>query len=252
MTVRRWQVALLAAVAGLCADARSENFALLSVISSQVTLVKYEGETGTRRGGVAELTFDLADPALDLSTVAAVEEVVRRRDPGAGVARLSVGDGTWIAAVRKASIDEGADLGRLLDPVVTAAANAGASRLVLIVPARGNIRIRVQEGYIGRGRAAGLGLYVDRGLRVRRAETMASGGLLGMFANFRIVVLDVATKRPLAESMVVAGHGYSGATSADLDPLNALTAEQKIAAWRRLLSESLEAELPPLLERASR
>jgi len=249
--IRRCAVAL--AVLALAGEAGAQAYAVMSVVGSQMSVVHYQPRTPGRTDANAHQAYELRDRALDDFATRAAEAVVRKRHPDANVLRLSADDAAWLAGVRTSAIEADGKLDALLEPVVAAARRAGATRLLLIVPARTDLRLELAQQSTGSGRAAGLGLYVDPMLSVQRADTGESArGLLGVFANFRLSVIDVGSGRHVGDETITSGRAYSAARAADANILNALSAEQKVDALRSLLAAGIERELPALIERTGR
>lgn len=253
MTLRSWNWAcLLAAFVGIGA-ARAETYALCSVIGSELAVVHYRGSTGTHMDRLGRQAFQIADATFDTMALDALERELRKRDPQANFARLTVSDAKWIASVRDAAAEEDAALDGLSGPLVKAAADAGARHMLLVLPVQADIRLALARTTMGRGRAAGLGMYVDDSASVSRADTGETArGMLGLFANFRIEIVDTATKARVAPGIAAMGEGFSGARSPDANLLNALSAERKLATFRRLIASGIENSLPALLDSTRR
>jgi hypothetical protein len=250
--VVRAVVLAVAAGAFSCASF-AQSYGVMSLVGSQITVVTYRAPTGSHTDANLQQAYDVGDATIDRMALDAVVSVLNARSPDAKVPRLSAGDKAWIVAVRTAAVDGSSELDKLLEPVIDAAQKGGVARLVLVLPARTDLRMKIQQGVMGSGRAAGVGLYLDPNLRLRRPETGDSmRGSLGVFANFKLVLIDTATRRAQGEVVLGEGALFSGARSQDANPVNALSTEEKLAAFNHLLRAGIERELPPLLERAGR
>ena len=88
--------------------------------------------------------------------------------------------------------------------------------------------MRVAQGAFGRGRAGGIGLYLDQHTRLERSDNReAADGFLGVFANFRVTVIGAPSGRVLADDVVTSGSAYSAARSTTTDLMSVLTGSRR-------------------------
>jgi len=105
---------------------------------------------------------------------------------------------------------------------------------------------------VGTGRVAGLGVYVDRMTHLERQHAGdAYPGYLGLFANFRVFVVDLHDGRVLADDIVTSGTTYAVARSPTRDPMKVISAEEKVRALEALIDREIARVLPPLLAKAA-
>jgi len=95
----------------------------------------------------------------------------------------------------------------------------------------------------------GLGFYIDRELRIKRADTGELGqGVLAPFAYFKVWLIDLASGERVHEQAITASSTASVARNKNsLDPWDTLDAAQKVLALRRLIRSELDKALPKLL-----
>ena len=164
---------------------------------------------------------------------------------------LSGADPRWIEAAKQDVSPRTPGYTALVAGIASVARQVKADRALLVLPARGDVYLRIEHGTIGRGRVSGLGLYVDRDLPMRRPDNAdISRGFLGVFANFRVVLVDAASATVLADEFVASGNAYAAASSPDGNPLNTLTSAQKIQVWQQLLHEETVRIMPALLAKS--
>jgi len=229
--------------------AHAETWGVASFVGTSLTVVTHRAQVGSNLSA-GQQAYEVTDDAFDAIAFEAAERVLLRHDPNAQVIRFAIRDAAWQAAARSAAIAEDSTLDKVLAPILASARRAAVTRLLLVVPALMDVRIDLRHTAIGSGRAAGLGLYIDSSVEVTRRDTgELARGFLGVFAHYRIAVIDVATSRQLAEARVRKTSSFSAARAPDRTPLNALSSEQKMIVFRDLLSSGLYGELPPLLTR---
>ena len=245
-------VACMFAFAGQAADAATQTFALMSLVGTQVTVATFRPSVGSNLASNAFDRFPVNDAHFDRQAVRAIAAAIAARDADAKTLPLSAGDAAWVASAREAVLN-GTAVEDVAAPVLEAAKPAGATHLLLVLPARSDLRFQFVGRTIGTGRADGLGLYVDRGLLTRRSDSGEVGrGFLGVFAFVRLVLIDAGSGRVVADRTADATSVYSAARAQDADPLHALTPAQQAQMLERLLAKAIGDELPALLEAARR
>lgn len=123
-------------------------------------------------------------------------------------------------------------------------------RLLLIVPERRDIRFEVRNGKAGSGDAAGIGIFIDmRDLTEEGRGAVASPGMLGLFANVKLVLVDATSGKTIAVEHSADGVSISGRRSPDFNPWNAVSAAEKLDKLKSLLAHSVDRMLPRLFAR---
>lgn len=230
----------------------AQSFAALSLIGYQLSIVQAGHSTGTSRDTNLHEAMPLPDRSLDLAALRAVDQTMRKARPDAKLVMLAAPDASRAEAAKSDMTPGSSAFASVTGSLAKAAADAGAQRLIVVLPARVDLRMQFEQGALGRGRAAGLGLYVDRDTPMRSSDNReVANGFLGVFANFRIAVLDAPSGRVLADDAVTSGTAFSSAHSKDADPMTALSGDQKLKEMERLLQVEIARVLPPMLARAS-
>jgi hypothetical protein len=243
-------VTLLAAAAVGCTAASAARYAVVPLVGQQLTIVHAQPVTSTNLDRNRYESLPFTDDVFDRTIRSAIDQVVKARQQGDQT--LLVGVSMPAAAL---AVDGADALAAAREDIVAAVApravEAGAEYLILVLPHRAPPALRTVDGNIGTGRVAGIGLYVNRFQRtsiVGQAEV--ANGFLGLFANFRIQVVDARSRALLAEEVGTVGYMFSASLAGDTNPLTALTSEQKIAGLRTLLHDELTRIVPGLLARA--
>lgn len=250
MLARKLAVFIVAGV--VSGAAAAQTFAALSLIGYQLSIIQAGSSTGTSRDTNLHEAVALPDRSLDLAALRAVDDAMRNARPEAKVVMLSASD-AMRAEASKVDLTPGSSaFSGLAGPLAKAAEQAGAQRLIVVTPARADLRLRFENSSLGRGRAAGLGLYVDRDTPMRSVDNReVADGFLGVFANLRVTLLETPSGRVLAEDAISAGTAFSAARAKDTDPMNALTGDEKVREMQRLMQVEIARVLPGLLAKAS-
>jgi len=248
----RW-IASFAAVAALIGATACEaaGYAIVSLIGSELTVVGAQpvGSTSLDRNNYSSVP--LPDGVFDRTVFNAVDRAVlaRKSQDTTSLLRMPVADA-------RAAFVDGSDAARGVAVVVAAvrptATQAGLDRLVIIAPFRAVPMMATRDGHFGTGRVAGLGLYVDRMTWMEREQSGdAHPGFLGLFANFRVLVVDVRNGAVLADDFVTTGTTYTATQSDSRDPMTAISGEEKLRVLQALTAREIARILPPLLAKAA-
>ncbi len=121
----------------------------------------------------------------------------------------------------------------------------------MLWPRKTEHNFRLYNMHIGRGRASGIGFYIDRSTELISGNTGAGDvGFLGMFASFTTAVVDPATQKVVARTQSAERQIYAMADGGRKknNPWELLTSEQKIAAIKRVLMDALDEAMPELMK----
>ena len=233
------------------AVAAAHTYAVMSLVGYEMSIIQASPSTGSNRDTNIHEAMPIADRALDRAALRAVDQAMRTARPDVKVVLLSATDPAWAAAARQDLSVGSPEFTALANGLAKAAEKVGADRVIVVLPALRDIRLQVQQGTMGRGRGAGLGLYLDRHTRLSRSDNReAADGFLGVFANFRVVLIEAPSGRVLADDAVSSGVAYSNARATGFDPMTVLTGEQKVQVIDGLLSNEIARVLPALLTKA--
>lgn len=239
-------LALPGAVFAQGAPAPAVDYTVVSIIGDRFTVA--DRNTDVRREGHKGYTFPLGSASVDGAALAAARDVLRERLPGSNVT---------LAVIREPAVyeaeEEVLDLTRetqpLLDALQPVLSQIHARRVVLVSKVREPVDVHFADTYIERpGMLEGLGFYLDPGKWVRSTKTFESAyGYVGLFANFRVSIVDQATGRVLGEERIAT---MEATRDVHKDPWESLTPEQKVAMMKDLVGRRIRTVLPGLLERS--
>lgn len=245
----RTLVALFLALAlPLGAAAQQRQYAILSLVGDELTIVQREMVTGTRIDKNTEVKVPLGGASLDRAMLLAVDDAVRRADPAARPILLAPRDPKLFETAMR-SLD-GGGTAAVFEAVRPVLANAKATHLILVTKHRHRAMLRLRDGHVGSGWLTGLGFYLDHGSPTKESSvSMADSerGFIAPYTYFNVALIDIASGRILAEQYVV-GSNALGATSGKIgNAWQALTEQEKDNHITKLLQEEAARVVPQVL-----
>ena len=241
----RLLAALFLSLAACSAAAADADYAVVSVIGDRFTVA--DRNTDVRREGHQGYSFPLGSASIDGAALAAVKQVVAERIPGAKVS---------LALIREPAVYEAEaevlSLSRETQPLVEALqpvlGQIKARRLILVSKVREPVDVHFADVYKERpGVLEGLGFYIDPGMRIQNTQTLErSVGYIGVFAHFRVSVVNQETHRVMDEERVAEMKAFRDERK---EPWESYSPEQKIALIKSTVAGQIRNVLPALLER---
>jgi len=224
------------------ADAQ-RHFAVLSLIGDALTVVTYEGATGTHLDRNQHQSLPVKDPVFDQAALFAVDDALKLRAPGATVQLLGAAPSMYEHEERffKGST-------AVLPPELRKGM-AGATHLILITKHRDEARLKTAQGAIGAGSIEGLGFYIDKVIWMTRSDTGESAqGMLGPFVYIKASLIDLQSSSVLSQRQITASTTLSaGRAEKGINPWDALPAAKKVEILRNIINEELTRVVPELL-----
>jgi hypothetical protein len=245
MKNRRWLPLLFLSVA-LCAAGKSfaVTYVVLPLIGDQITIAGARVAGGNSQDVNVE---PLKDGVLDAGANRFVKAAIIKAQPTVLVVSKSADDPEIYALREKLMEPDQATVDKLLDVMQDQLENFKLARLVLVVPNRAETELRAGNTTVPAGKLAGLGYYIDRATATPQGKGSVTG-FLGAFANFRVVVIDVSSKKILAQETATANTTVVAAKPADAHPWTALNAQAKNRAIEGLLQKEIDRMIPVLLQ----
>jgi hypothetical protein len=244
---------LCLACAAWANSAIADPYLVLSLVGDRITIVTAERPIGTRIDRNRVEVRQLPDRGLDDFVVRAAGAAIEKARPAATVTMLRANDPA-LYALRNSWLDSDAiDVKALVALVTKLVSPPPDSRLLLIAPYRGELELKAERGYLGSGKYAGLGFYVDvyTPLQTGSAAMQPGGkevtGFLGVFANFQLLLIDLRTNNVDAHQSIVIGAAHPAADAPDGTPWNALSAARKAEVLQSLLQGEIERVVPGML-----
>ena len=242
------KLVLLLLASLLASGANADNLrtiAVLTLMGDTLTLVNHRPETGSNIDRNLYSSVPTSASAIGNMLATEVIEAAQRVGlPGNPELQVVIYPGQYEAPrwITGAKFTPPAEL-------ALAMTQSKATHLLLITPYRAPSMLKIANSSIGSGHLEGLGFYIDRELRIKRADTGEVGqGVLALFAYFKVWLIDLASGEPVHEQAITASSTLSVARNKyGLDPWDTLDAAQKILALRRLIRSELDKALPKLL-----
>lgn len=230
----------------LGASARERQYAILSLVGDEMMIVQRELATGSRLDTNAHKSVSMPEPVIDRAVVLAIDDAVRRAEPGAR---------TVLLASRKQALYDAAattvaagDMAPVLAAVRPIAAGSGATHLILVTKYRHRAMLRLRDGHVGSGFLAGVGFYVDHGSRARSYDVNdAERGFISPYTYLRVSLVDIASGEVIAEDRAIGSHAHTVANGTIGNAWNALSAQEKDRQLQALIREEAARVVPRVL-----
>jgi hypothetical protein len=227
--------------------AAARTLYISSDLGHAITIVARADRTGSNVDANKYSVFKIKDDSFDQYFYDRVVGIAAKADPGATVERLHL----------PADVVTGeADDRDLVKAVLDAGKSfAPGDRVVALVPQKMPIKFTVLGGTAGSGRAAGLGAYTDSERDWTTDDrNLDANGTLAMFTNFRIVLIDPATRSIVTNDDVQQGMAHTGKNAAAGEknggPWDAIPAAEKLTILEGLVTDQLDHILPGRLSAA--
>jgi hypothetical protein len=228
------------------APAAEPRYAVLSLLSDQLTIVTHDMGTGSQLDANHRTILKVPDHGLDKREVLALDDALRRAGAEAPVLLFTTDPA--IFARQSELLDVQAAPAALLDALKPVLTSARATHLVLASKYRHEAHLSLADGYIGSGQLEGLGFYVDRTYRTKRADTGERGvGFLAPFAYFRLTLIDLGTGQVLRDIPVFASTTRSASRGESGEAWDAMSANDKVRILEALLRQETAREVPRLI-----
>ncbi|HYC35883.1 MAG TPA: hypothetical protein VEC19_05635 [Usitatibacter sp.] len=206
----RHLIAILAlAAAPLVALAQAPKYAVLSLVGDKLLIVEREMTTGSRLDKNERTVVDLPDNSIDRAITLAIDDALRRANPGTQPILLASQRADLYAASYNA-MDRADGVARVYQAVKPIVGKTGATHLVLVTKHRGRAMLRLRDGHVGTGFLEGVGFYVDHGTMSRGVDTNdAESGFIGPFAYMNISLIELSSGRIVSQQHVVGSNAQS-------------------------------------------
>jgi hypothetical protein len=226
----------------------AHTYVILSLVGDHVTVVSESGQTGSRFDQNKYEVMPLSEPVLDDFAVRVADAVIGKARPDASVITLRAGDPALYALRDSWLATEFIEVKALLSQLAKQFPPTPDTHLLLIAPFRAEPELKSDRYYLGTGKVAGLGFYLNAWTRIRRSDTRESArGFLGVFAHFQLVLINLQTGAIEAQEHAVVGTIRAAARAEDRTPWNALSDAEKNKVLQSLMKGEIERLLPGML-----
>ena len=228
--------------------AAQRHYAILSLVGDELVIVQRDLETGSRLDTNSRQAVQMPDATIDRAVVLAVEDGVRRAEPGARTTLLVARRQSVYDSVARA-LDKGGSTSAAFEAVKPVVASArGATHLILVTKYKAQTRVRIPTGTVGHGNLEGVGFYVDHG-SFSRAPYIADAerGVLSPYAYMRVSLIDLASGRVVSEERVLASNGYTVDVGTIGDAWRALSDQEKERRLQQVVREETARVVPTVI-----
>jgi len=222
------------------------DYTVVSILGDRFTVA--DRNTDVRREGHMGYAFPLGSASMDGAVLATVKDIVAEKLPGATVSLALIREPAVYEAEEEV-LGVSRDTQALVDALQPVLGQIRSRRLVLVSKIREPVDVHFADVYTDRpGVLEGLGFYLDASQHIQNTATFErSVGYVGVFAHFRVSLVDQQDHRVLDEERVTEVWPVRDERK---DPWDSLTAEQKVAMMRSTVTAQLRKVLPRLLERS--
>lgn len=239
---------IAAAASGAAAqNLESRRYATMSLVGDRFTVVERGEVTGSRLDRNPQTEIPLKSDVFDRAALGVANDMIRKADPRANPNNLLIDDPTLYAQQQRLFDSR---FVRLPTSIAKASREGGATHMLLITKHREQAAFKMIDSIVGQGTLSGLGFYVEPQMRINDVNSQQTGdGFLGVYAVYRLTIVDLATEAIVADRPVTFTRIYTniapGAKGGH--PWQALDAKEKITVIADMLMQSLRQELPSLL-----
>lgn len=222
------------------------KYAVLSVIGDSLTIVTFQPGTGSRLDRNVRSTIVLPSPVFDNTALLAVDEAIRKEEPGAQTALLSVPG--LQSRIHQERVVEGQPFSPP-EELTEALGKVAATHLFLVARHRSEAGLPTTHGRLGSGTLEGLGFYIDGQTRLKRADTGESGiGFLAPYAYFSVSLIELPSMKVLRQQRITSATTLSSArNTTGADAWGALSSSRKIAILREFVTREIAKAIPVLV-----
>lgn len=241
-------IAIATAAPLACAQAAtSASYAVLSVIGDKMTVVAFRTPTASNldRNERAEIP---ARQAFDRTALLVADDAIMAARPEARVILLQSNDPA-LFALQAESLGQSGAAEPAWETLRALLKQTGATRLLLVSKYRADARLRSRDSYIGTGKLAGIGFYLDELMEMTQYTTGESNqGFIAPYVYVTVSLLDtqqmrLIRRRDVMESQVVSLGNRGSATRA----WEAMTTEAKVNSLQSLIRAAVSGAVPDVL-----
>jgi hypothetical protein len=189
----------------------------------------------------------VTEPIFDDAALESIAAVLGRGGPQGKLVRLTISNAAIVDVARTAPLPNTREFSAIVEPLAAAARANSAARLIVVMPYRHDVMVSTNHHSQGIGKAAGVGAYFDPAVSLGQVRMAHDHGYLGVFANFRIVVIDAQSGRMMATDTVAKGHAYFLSGSPDPYSFDAIPAKDRVAKIVDLVQSGIQERLPGVL-----
>ena len=245
-------VLVLSLVAPLAASAQdARKYAVLSLVGDKLLIVHREMATGSRLDKNDRNVVELPDNSIDRAVTLAVDDALRRANPGSQPVLLHSRRADLYEASFQ-SMDRRDGVARVFAAVKPIVEKTGATHLVLVTKHRNRAMLRLRDGHVGSGYLEGVGFYVDHGSMARGVDTNdAEAGFIAPFSYMMISLIDLASGQIVSQQHAI-GSNAAAPAPWERNVGNAwqrLDEKQKVERLTQVIQEETARAVPVILAR---
>ena len=247
--MRRLIAITLLLIAPLAVSAQERKYAVLSLVGDKLLIVQREMSTGSRLDRNERTVVELPDNSIDRAVTLAVDDALRRANPGSQPILLHSRRADLYEASYQ-SMDRRDGVARVYAAVKPIVEKTGATHLVLVTKHRHRAMLRLRDGHVGSGFLEGVGFYVDHGTMARGVDTNdAEAGFIAPFTYMMISLVDLKSGQVVSQKHVI-GSNATAPRPWERNVGNAwhrLNEQEKVARLTEVIREEASRAVPVLV-----
>lgn len=248
MTLNRL-LCLLGAVAltsAALAQPAARSYAVISEIAREVSVVEFQGRTGTGIEPSLRKRIPIPDGALDKVALVGAQQALKRAAPNASVWLIAPAEEDFFDSLQTAAVG---DRVAVPDDLAAAFKENRSTHLLLFTRYKTAAPFLFARVYDGEAPLEGLGFYVDRFLPVEERGIVSGVGYLAPFAHFRATLIDTATAKVIRTETVRASQvlGAGLAKDGTGNPWDVLSSVERINKLRDMVLDEVTRVVPLLV-----
>lgn len=240
-------ISLLVPLAASAQDSR--RYAVLSLVGDKLLIVTREMTTGSRLDKNERTVVELPDNSIDRAVTVAVDDALRRANPGTQPILLHSRRADLYDASFQ-SMDRRDGVARVYAAVKPIVDKTQATHLVLVTKHRHRALLRLRDGHVGAGFLEGVGFYVDHGSMARGVDTNdAEAGFIAPFSYMMISLIDLKSGQIVSQRHVI-GSNAAAPAPWERNVGNAwqrLNDQEKVARLTEVIRDETARALPLVL-----
>lgn len=248
--MRRLLAVALLLIVPLAASAQdSRRYAVLSLVGDKLLIVQREMSTGSRLDRNERTVVELPDNSIDRAVTLAVDDALRRANPGSQPILLHSRRADLYEASFQ-SMDRRDGVARVYAAVKPIVEKSGATHMVLVTKHRSRAMLRLRDGHVGSGFLEGIGFYVDHGSMARGVDTNdAEAGFIAPFSYVMISLIDLKSGQVISQQHAI-GSNAASPNPWERNVGNAwqrLDEKEKVARLTEVIREEMARAVPGVL-----
>jgi hypothetical protein len=211
------------------------SYAVLSLIGDNLSLVVYNGATGSNLSSTRKELVQISAPVFDDSALRGVAEAIAQFQSNATEKLIST-NAPALYKLQNEIFASSSDGQAARETIRAMLKDTPVSRLIVITKYESDAHLKLPALYAfaGSGKLDGIGYYIDDWTRVRAESGDKGRGFLSSFAYIRATLLDAKTLEVIGDQVNISSEPTLNLRT-ELHAWNVLSDEQKTASLQKIV-----------------